>query len=62
MTGRIKEFIIRGGEKISPMELDAVIGSCPGVSEAVSFGTPSEMYGQEVGVAVVPKGGMLMTE
>lgn len=62
LTGRIKEFINRGGEKISPIELDDVIGNCPGVSEAVSFGIPSEMFGQEVGVAVVPTGGMCVTE
>ena len=62
LTGRIKEFINRGGEKISPVELDDVIGSCPDVSEAVSFGIPSEMFGQEVGVAVVPKGAKSVTE
>ena len=62
ITGRIKELINRGGEKISPIELDNVIGSCPAVSEAVSFGIPSEMFGQEVGVAVVPKGGVSVTE
>lgn len=57
LTGRIKELINRGGEKISPIELDTVVGTCPGVGEAVSFGVPSEMLGQEVGVAVVPQGG-----
>ena len=62
LTGRIKEFINRGGEKISPVELDDVVGRHPGVSEAVSFGLPSEMYGQEVGVAVVPKEGLSVTE
>ena len=62
ITGRIKELIVRGGEKISPIELDNVIATCPAVSEAVSFGIPSEMMGQEVGVAVVAKGGMSVTE
>lgn len=57
LTGRIKEFINRGGEKISPIELDHVIGNLPSVAEAVSFAVPSEMLGQEVGVAVVPKTG-----
>lgn len=55
LTGRIKELINRGGEKISPLELDAVLLSHPSVSEAVSFGVPSEMYGQEVHAAVVLK-------
>jgi oxalate---CoA ligase len=62
ITGRIKELINRGGEKISPIELDNVIASCPSVSEAVSFGIPSEMFGQEVGIAVVAKTGMGVTE
>lgn len=55
LTGRIKELINRGGEKISPLELDAVLLGHPSVSEAVSFGVPSEMYGQEVHAAVVLK-------
>lgn len=62
ITGRIKELINRGGEKISPIELDHVIATHPGVSEAVSFAIPSELYGQEVGVAVVPKPGKSVTE
>lgn len=55
LTGRIKELINRGGEKISPLELDAVLLKCPGVAEAVSFAVTDEMYGQEVNAAVVPK-------
>ena len=55
ITGRIKELINRGGEKISPIELDNVIATNPAVAEAVSFAIPSELYGQEVGVAVVAK-------
>lgn len=55
ITGRIKELINRGGEKISPLELDAILLSHPSVSEAVSFGVPDEMYGQEVHAAVVLK-------
>ena len=62
ITGRIKELINRGGEKISPIELDNVIAAHPAVAEAVSFAIPSEMYGQEVGVAVVPKEGKSITE
>lgn len=55
LTGRIKELINRGGEKISPLEVDATLLSHPSVAEAVSFGVPSEMYGQEVYAAVVLK-------
>ncbi|KAJ1964998.1 hypothetical protein GGI12_001058 [Dipsacomyces acuminosporus] len=62
LTGRIKELINRGGEKISPLELDAVLLKCPGVAEAVSFAVNDEMYGQEVNAAVVPKAGATVTE
>ncbi|SAL95734.1 hypothetical protein [Absidia glauca] len=55
LTGRIKELINRGGEKISPLEVDAILLSHPDVSEAVSFGVPDEMYGQEIHAAVVLK-------
>lgn len=62
ITGRIKELINRGGEKISPIELDHIIATNSGVSEAVSFAIPSELYGQEVGVAIVPKASSTVTE
>jgi len=57
ITGRIKELINKGGEKISPIELDNVLARHPAVSEAVSFAIPDEMYGQEVAVAIVLKPG-----
>jgi acyl-CoA synthetase (AMP-forming)/AMP-acid ligase II len=57
ITGRIKELINKGGEKISPIELDNVLARHPAVAEAVSFAVPDEMYGQDVGVAVVLKAG-----
>jgi acyl-CoA synthetase (AMP-forming)/AMP-acid ligase II len=40
LTGRIKELINRGGEKISPVELDGALLSIEGVTEAVAFGVP----------------------
>lgn len=57
ITGRIKELINKGGEKISPIELDNVLARHPAVAEAVSFAVPDDMYGQDVGVAVVLKSG-----
>ncbi|KAF0438675.1 acetyl-CoA synthetase-like protein [Gigaspora margarita] len=62
LTGRIKELINRGGEKISPLELDSVLLSHPAISEAVSFAVPDDMYGQEVHAAVVFKQGQNVTE
>ena len=52
VTGRIKERINRGGEKISPNEVDNALMSCKYVVEAVSFGAPDELYGQVVACAV----------
>lgn len=61
ITGRIKELINKGGEKISPIELDNVMAQHPNVSEAVSFAIADEMYGQDVGVAIVLKEGKKLT-
>jgi acyl-CoA synthetase (AMP-forming)/AMP-acid ligase II len=55
LTGRIKEIIIRGGENISPLEVEAVLLLHPAVSEAVVYGIPNSKYGQVVGAAVVPR-------
>ncbi|KAK4104527.1 acetyl-CoA synthetase-like protein [Parathielavia hyrcaniae] len=62
ITGRLKELINKGGEKISPIELDNVLARHPAVAEAVSFAVPDELYGQDVGVAVVLKGGVGLAE
>lgn len=61
LTGRIKELINRGGEKISPIELDSVMLSNPKVEEAVSFGVADEMYGQVVQAGIVLKPGQQMS-
>jgi acyl-CoA synthetase (AMP-forming)/AMP-acid ligase II len=56
LQGRIKELINRGGEKISPREIDEVLLQHPAVAEAVAFGAPHPVWGQEVAVAVVLRG------
>jgi acyl-CoA synthetase (AMP-forming)/AMP-acid ligase II len=53
LVARIKELINRGGEKISPREIDEVLLTHPAVSEAVSFGVPHATWGEEVAAAVV---------
>src|SRR3954452_17459322 len=55
LTARIKELINRGGEKIAPLEIDAVMMTHPCVAEAVAFGMPHPTWGEEVAVAVVLK-------
>lgn len=56
LTGRIKELINRGGEKISPFEIEAVLQQNPAVAEASVFGMPDPKYGEVVWAAVVPIG------
>ena len=56
LTGRIKELINRGGEKISPREIDEVLLAHPAVAEAVCFGVPHPTWGEEVAAAVVLQG------
>lgn len=56
LVGRLKELINRGGEKISPREIDEVLLTHPSVAEAVCFGVPDRVYGEEVVAAVVLTG------
>ncbi len=52
ITGRKKEMINRGGEKVSPREIEGVLLEHPAVAEAVSFAVPHTRLGEEVGAAV----------
>ena len=53
LVGRLKELINRGGEKISPREIDEVLLAHPAVAEAVCFGVSHPTWGEEVSAAVV---------
>jgi acyl-CoA synthetase (AMP-forming)/AMP-acid ligase II/acyl carrier protein len=53
VTGRRKEMINRGGEKVAPSEVDAVIASHPAVLEAAAFAVPHPTLGEDVACAVV---------
>jgi acyl-CoA synthetase (AMP-forming)/AMP-acid ligase II len=55
LIGRLKEIINRGGEKISPREVDEVLMDHPSVDQAVAFAVPHAMLGEEVAAAVVLK-------
>lgn len=57
ITGRLKEIINRGGEKISPLEVDEVLMDHPAVQQVVTFGIPHDKLGEEVGAAVVLREG-----
>ncbi|MGE4428896.1 MAG: FadD7 family fatty acid--CoA ligase [Solirubrobacteraceae bacterium] len=56
IRGRIKELINRGGEKISPERVEAVLASHPGVLEVAVFGKPDALYGETVAAVIVPRG------
>ncbi|KAA8533725.1 hypothetical protein F0562_031242 [Nyssa sinensis] len=62
LVGRIKELINRGGEKISPIEVDAVLLSQPDIAQAVAFGVPDDKYGEEINCAVIPREGSNIDE
>src|SRR5262249_43013367 len=62
ITGRIKEIIIRGGEKISPREVDEVLLDHPAVAQCVTFGMPHDKLGEEVAAAVVLREGQAADE
>jgi acyl-CoA synthetase (AMP-forming)/AMP-acid ligase II len=53
LTGRIKNLINRGGEKISPEHVESILAGCGGVVEAAVFAIPDVTYGERVGAAVV---------
>jgi thioesterase domain-containing protein/acyl carrier protein len=62
LTGRIKEMINRGGEKVNPSEVDMVVMAHAGVCEAATFPIPHPTLGEEVAVAVVKDPGSTLTE
>lgn len=53
LTGRIKELINKGGEKISPVEIDNLLTQHPNIHEAVTFAIKDDIYGEDIGVAIV---------
>ncbi len=61
LHGRIKELINRGGEKITPMEIDDVLLRHPAVAEAVAIGVPHPIYGEEVEAVVALKPGQAVS-
>jgi oxalate---CoA ligase len=62
LTGRLKEIINRGGEKISPYEVDAAMMNNPAVKQAVTFSIPDERLGEDVAAAVVLREGASLSE
>jgi len=57
ITGRIKDMIIRGGENISPREIEEFLYHMPGVKDAQIVAITSQRYGEDVGVFIIPHEG-----
>jgi acyl-CoA synthetase (AMP-forming)/AMP-acid ligase II/acyl carrier protein len=62
ITGRLKELINRGGEKISPREVDEVLIDHPAIEQAVTFAVPHPQLGEDVGAALVLRRGFTANE
>jgi acyl-CoA synthetase (AMP-forming)/AMP-acid ligase II len=62
ITGRLKEIINRGGEKISPREVDEVLMDHPAVAQVVTFAIPHDKLGEDVGAVVVLREGRSATD
>ncbi len=62
LTGRLKEIINRGGEKISPREIDEILMDHPAVAQVVCFGMPHAKLGEEVAAVVVLREGASVSE
>jgi oxalate---CoA ligase len=62
LTGRLKELINRGGEKVGPLEIDAVLMEHPAVQQCCTFAMPHDKLGEEIAAAVVVREGKALTE
>ena len=62
LKGRIKEIINRGGEKISPREVDEILLDHPAIEQVVTFAAPHQLLGEDVAAAVVVKPNASVTE
>jgi acyl-CoA synthetase (AMP-forming)/AMP-acid ligase II len=62
ITGRLKEIINRGGEKVSPREVDEILMDHPAVAQVVCFGMPHAKLGEEVAACVVLREGGAVSE
>ncbi|WP_436762383.1 AMP-binding enzyme [Streptosporangium sp. V21-05] len=62
LSGRIKDQINRGGEKISPRAVEAALLSHPAVQDVLTFAVPDAKYGEEINSAVILRPGRHATE
>jgi acyl-CoA synthetase (AMP-forming)/AMP-acid ligase II/acyl carrier protein len=62
ITGRLKDVVNRGGEKLAPLEIEAALMTHPDVLDAVAFGVPHPTLGEDLAAAAVLKTGAVATE
>ena len=62
ITGRLKDLIIRGGENISPKEVEDFLGTMPGVKDVAVVGCPSKKYGEQPAAFIIPSDGVTLSE
>jgi acetyltransferase-like isoleucine patch superfamily enzyme/acyl carrier protein len=62
LTGRIKELINRGGEKIAPKEVDEILIQHPAVAQAIAFAVPHPTLGEDIAAAIVLRENAAVTE
>ncbi len=60
VTGRLDDVIVRGGENISPGEIEDVLREHPGVADVAVVGVPSQEWGEDIGAAVVAEEGVVL--
>src|SRR5690606_35168183 len=60
--GRLNDIIKTGGANVSPVEVDAVLMTCPGVKVAQTVGMPDDLLGEVVVSCIVPQEGMQLRE
>lgn len=61
LAGRLKELIIRGGENISPSEIEVVLSRLPGIKASKVVGVPDPHYGEEICACVIREEGSAVT-
>ena len=62
ITGRLKDLIIRGGENISPKEVEDFLGTMPGVKDVAVVGCPSKKYGEQPAAFIIRSDGSEIPE
>jgi long-chain acyl-CoA synthetase len=61
IVGRLKELIVRGGNKITPLEVERALCACPGVAAAMALGLADPVLGQRIHALLIPAAGQILS-